>query len=81
MCGREEENLDHLLLQCAKVQDLWALLLAIFGINWVLPCSVRESMAGWKGPFVREKKKLRKFGWQHPFSFLAYLKAEKQSCF
>ena len=54
---REEENLDHLLLHCAKVRDLWDLLFFIFGINWVLHSSVQEIMAGWRRPFAKKKAK------------------------
>lgn len=41
-CGKVEENIDQLFLLCKKVQDLGALLFTIFGVNWVLPCSVRD---------------------------------------
>ena len=75
LCKREEENLDHLLLRCAMVQDLWALF-AIVGISWVLPGSVKEMMAGWRRPFVR---KIAKKFWlvvSH-FSFLLHLEGEE----
>ena len=36
LCGKEEENIDHLLLLCTKVQELCAMLFAIFGVSLVL---------------------------------------------
>ena len=57
LCKSEEENIDHLLLCYDLVQDLRALLFAIFGINWVLPSSVQEMMAGWRRPFGRKNAK------------------------
>ena len=56
LCG-EEENIDHLLLLCEKVQDLWVFLFALFGVSWNLPCSTRETLIGWRGSFVRKRLK------------------------
>ena len=47
LCGKEEENIIHLLLFCTKVQDVWTLLFTIFGVNWLLSGSVRETLEGW----------------------------------
>ena len=57
LCAEEEENTDHSLLHCKLARDLWALLFAIFGINWVLPCSVKETLLSWKDSFARKKCK------------------------
>ena len=57
LCGKEEENLNHLLLFCPKAQDLWVVLFTIFGVKWVLPCSTGETLEGWKGSFVRKDLK------------------------
>ena len=57
LCGKEEENLDHLLLLCTKVQEIWVVLFVIFAVNWVLPCSIRETLIGWKGPFAGKTTK------------------------
>ena len=37
-----KENIDHLLLQCKKVRDLRAFLLALFGSSRTLPSNTRE---------------------------------------
>ena len=55
LCGKEEENINHLLLFCTKVQDIWTLLFTIFGVNWVLSGLVRENLEGWQGSFARKK--------------------------
>ena len=71
LCGKEEGNIDHLLLPALiVVQDLVALLFTIFGANWVLPSSVKDTLEGWKGCFVR--KKLENYGWQLLFACFGY---------
>lgn len=47
------------------VQDLYALMFTMFGVNWVLPGSVRETLKVWQGSFV--KKKLKKLWMAIPF--------------
>ena len=42
LCGEEEEMIDHLLDHCSKARMLWDLFLAIVGVSWVFPTSVRE---------------------------------------
>ena len=32
LCGKDEESLDHLLLHCPKVYNLWPLIFMIFGV-------------------------------------------------
>ena len=55
--GKDEEMIDHLLLHCFVARLLWDLLLAIFGVNWVLPKSVRETFILWRGSFVGKRRK------------------------
>ncbi|RVW89101.1 putative ribonuclease H protein [Vitis vinifera] len=49
LCGMEEESIDHILIQCSKARGLWELLFALFGVTWVLPSSVRDTLSGWSG--------------------------------
>lgn len=37
--------MDHLLLHCAYVYNLWSLVLSMFGIQWVLPRRVVDLLA------------------------------------
>ncbi|KAJ9692729.1 hypothetical protein PVL29_011694 [Vitis rotundifolia] len=52
---------DHLLLHCVKTRALWSLLFSLFGVACVLSGSVKETLLGWHGAFVR---KTRKKAWQ-----------------
>jgi hypothetical protein len=47
LCEMEEESVDHLLLHCAAVRDLWNAFFARFGLCWVMPRSVNEALASW----------------------------------
>ena len=48
---------DHILLRCEKARTLWVLLLSMFGVQWVLPATVKEMLLGWNGTFVGKKRK------------------------
>ena len=52
-----EELIDHILLHCAKTRTLWVL---FFGVQWVLPASVKTTLLGWNGSFVEKRE--GKFG-------------------
>ena len=76
----EEESIDHILIHCTKARVLWELLFAIFGVNWVLPFSVRDTLLGWRG--FNMGKKRRKVWKAAPFvSFLGDLEGKKSDCF
>ena len=57
---------EHLLVHCSKARLLWDLLLAIVGVNWVFPFSIREVLLSWHGSFVARDGK--ECGWQPPFA-------------
>ncbi|RVW89588.1 hypothetical protein CK203_036425 [Vitis vinifera] len=57
MCLEKEEIIDHLLLHCTKTRVLWDLLFNLFGVSWVLPSSIRETLLSWHGSFVGKKRK------------------------
>ena len=56
LCGCEEENVNHILLHCIVVRVLWEIVLALFGVQWVFPESVKEVLFSWRDPFVGKKK-------------------------
>ena len=58
LCQMFEGSIDHLLLHCEKTRDVWMLLLSLFGVSWVFPFSVKETLLGWRGSFVGKKRKV-----------------------
>ncbi|RVW78710.1 hypothetical protein CK203_048472 [Vitis vinifera] len=44
LCLIDEESIDHILIHCTKARVLWELLFALFGVTWVLPLTVRETL-------------------------------------
>ena len=54
-CQVEEESIDHLLLHCEKTRALWVMLFTLFGVSWVFPSSIRETLLGWIGSFLGKK--------------------------
>ena len=57
MCLEKEENINHLLFHCSRRRVLWYLLFTLFGVSWVLPSSVRETLLSWNGFFLGKKHK------------------------
>ena len=47
LCCEEEESIDHILIDCTRARVIWELLFALFGVSWVLPFSVRDTLSGW----------------------------------
>ena len=56
-CQTYEESIDHLHLHCEKTREVWVLLLSLFGVSWVFPSSVKETLLGWRGSFVAKQHK------------------------
>jgi hypothetical protein len=47
MCKRSGESVDHLLLHCEVVREVWIFLLRSFGVSWVFPATVSALLCGW----------------------------------
>ena len=58
LCHTCEESIDHLLIHCEKTREVWMLLLSFFGVSWVFPLSVKETLLGWRDSFVGKKRKV-----------------------
>ena len=57
LCHSNEESIDHLLLHCVKTRALWEVFFSLFGVLWVFPSSVKETLLSWNGFFVGKKRK------------------------
>ena len=58
LCQKCGESIDHLLLHCERTREVWTLLLSFFGVSWVFPRSVNETLIGWRGSFMGKKRKV-----------------------
>ena len=47
MCRCNGETKVHLLIHCSVAFDLWSHVFQMFGIQWVLPEKVLDSLCGW----------------------------------
>jgi hypothetical protein len=47
LCKKSGESIDHLLLHCEIVRDLWSYILILFGVEWVMPRTVLELLNNW----------------------------------
>ena len=45
LCRCSEENVDHLLLHCHKVYQLWSFSFSSFGVEWILTKRVIDLLA------------------------------------
>ncbi|RVX17120.1 putative ribonuclease H protein [Vitis vinifera] len=57
LCCEEEESIDHILIHCSRARVLWELLFAIFGVFWVLPFSIRDTLIEWRGFMLGKKRR------------------------
>ena len=49
LCRSDGESVNHLLLHCPFVHDLWAFIICLVGTNWVMPNSVDAMLKSWDG--------------------------------
>nr|XP_023874649.1 uncharacterized protein LOC111987174 [Quercus suber] len=49
MCKCNGESIDHLFFHCLVATDLWAMVLGLFGVSWVMPQSVLGLLECWQG--------------------------------
>ncbi|RVW54429.1 hypothetical protein CK203_068460 [Vitis vinifera] len=55
LCCAKEETINHFLIQFSKAKILWDLVFSLFGVNWVLPFTVRDTLLGWHITFKDKK--------------------------
>ncbi|XP_060217918.1 putative acyl-activating enzyme 19 isoform X2 [Lycium barbarum] len=47
MCHCTSETINHLFLHCPVATDVWNMFLTLFGLQWVIPHTVREVFVCW----------------------------------
>ena len=55
MCKSSSESLNHLLIPCSVAQELWNLILLLFGTSWVMPSGVVDLLSCWSGRWVKSE--------------------------
>ncbi|RVX22474.1 Histone-lysine N-methyltransferase ASHR1 [Vitis vinifera] len=50
-----KEMIDHILVHCSKARVLWDFVFSLFGVNWVLPFTVRSTLLDWFASFKDKK--------------------------
>ena len=58
MCRCNGESVNHLLLHCGKASQLWSLVFRSFGISWVLPRSIADTLFGWWNWFGKHSSRV-----------------------
>ena len=51
MCKKSGELVNHLLLHCPITYELWSMVWALFGLQWVMPHGVSNLFLRWQGSF------------------------------
>ena len=51
MCKKSGELVNHLLLLCPIAYDLWFMVWALFGLQWVITHGVSDLFSSWLGSF------------------------------
>ena len=59
LCQEKEESIDHLLIHCVNTRVIWHLLFSLFGVEWLLLYSIKNTLLGWHSSFVGKKWKKR----------------------
>ena len=57
MCKRDAKTVDHLLIHCPEVWELWTLVLTWFSMQWTMPRNVMELLIAWRGAKVGKRWK------------------------
>ena len=57
-CGRDEEDLEHILIHCPLIWGLWATLFSTIGVNWACPFLVEDLLRSWARLLVRKNVRI-----------------------
>ena len=58
MCKRSGESVDHLLLHCDVVREVWNFFLQSFGVSWVFPETVSDLLFGWHNRWGKQSSRI-----------------------
>jgi hypothetical protein len=58
MCKHSGESVDHLLLHCEVVREVWNFFLQSFGVSWVFPESVSDLLFGWHNCWGKQSSRI-----------------------
>ena len=81
LCGKAEDELNHLLFHCSSIKGLWEGLFSILGIAWVCPYSIKELFMGLNFFFDRKEGKKALAGGAAHLSSLGNLEGEEPYSF
>ena len=56
LCKADEESTNHVFIHCPKAAMIWHLIFALFGVQWVMPNSIKETILSWNSSFGGKKK-------------------------
>ena len=49
MCKHKRESIDHLLLHCEAVMEVWSMVFQLFGVTWVMSSRMKDCLESWRG--------------------------------
>lgn len=55
MCKKEEEKVEHLLVQCEFASELWDQMVKQLQLQWAKPCSTTKIIVLWWLPWSQDK--------------------------
>ena len=65
-CREEEEGLDHILIHCPLIWDLWVNLILVLGVSWSCPFAVKDLIHSWGQ--IPVKKNVKNLWWAAPLT-------------
>lgn len=77
LCDQEEENMDHLLVQCSFSREFWYLLLRKFSLHSLAPQPTANSFLGWWEVMGGAVLGLTKRALTHHFGSLDFMESSK----
>ena len=58
MYKKGRKTVDHLFLHCPFAWEIWSMVFDLFGVCWVMPCSILELLECWQGSFGKHRNVL-----------------------